>query len=73
MPWSLFLWTGSIPYEVFFHSSKLPVCICSLFYCVSYLLLLGAVYLAGGGEGVLFSVFSGFLRGASLSGVAFVN
>ena len=51
MPWSLFLWTGSIRMRVF-HSGRLPVCICSLLYCVSYLLLLWAGLLAGGEEGV---------------------
>ena len=34
-----------------FHSGRLPICIFVLLYCVSYLLFLGAGFLAGGGEG----------------------
>ena len=47
MPRSLFVWTGSMLYEgVSFR--QFACSICSLYYCVSYLLFLGAGFLAGG-------------------------
>ena len=46
----LFVWTGSMLYEgVLFR--QFACSICSRYYCVSYLLLLGAEFLAGGREG----------------------
>ena len=73
---SLFLWTGSIMYEGFFHSGKLPVSIFVQYfscYTVSHICCFFAVggggFLAGGREGVPLSVFSGFLWVTSLSGV----
>ena len=67
-----------VPYHIrISHSGKFPVCIFDslffLLYCVSYLLLLGRGFWPVVGRGFPFSVFSGFLRVASMSGVALVN
>ena len=56
-----------------FHSGRLPICIFVLLYCVSYLLFLGAGFLAGGGEGGPVNRFTGYLWVVSLSGATLVN
>ena len=58
---SAFISMDQVPFRMrVFHYGKLPVCICSLLYCVSYLLLLGARLLAGGGVVGPVLHFSGF-------------
>ena len=57
-------------YNVVYIFSDNPV---GLLCCLSYLLFLGAGFPTGGGEGVPFSSFSGFLRVVSQRGATLVN
>ena len=60
MPRFLFVWTGSFLYGYFSFRQIACLYFCLfviLLYCVSYLIVLGAGFLASGGKGVPFSSF----------------
>ena len=75
MPQSLYLWNGSISYEGFSFRQVACFYFCSIFFllCCGGGVIWPVVGRGGGGGGVPFSVSSGFLRVASLSGVTLVN
>ena len=71
---SVFIFYGPVPFRMrVFHSGKLPVSICPVMMCLIYVVVEGRGFWPVVGSGVPFSVFSGFLRVASLSRVTLVN